>query len=74
MKKIILEVMQLDCGSCVKSLEKQFKKIDIKDFKVNLINKQVEVNYDPEVIPQKKLLKAIKHAGFTADVLDEVDV
>ncbi|MFC2097186.1 heavy-metal-associated domain-containing protein, partial [Bacteroidota bacterium] len=67
-KKVVFNV-SMDCQSCVSKVEKNiaFEK-GVKDLKVNLENKTVEVTYEIAKTDDKKLMQAFKKIGFTSSV------
>jgi periplasmic mercuric ion binding protein len=62
--------VSMDCESCKKKIEKNiaFEK-GVKDMKVNLSEKTVEVTFDDEKTTSDKLIAAFKKLGYEAKVV-----
>lgn len=61
--------VSMDCENCKKKIEKNiaFEK-GVKDMKVNLPEKTVEVTFDDEKTTSDKLIAAFKKLGYEAQV------
>jgi len=52
----------MSCNHCVMSVEKQFSKLNLNEFKVEIGSAKVE--YDETKIDEKEIIKAIEEAGY----------
>jgi Cu+-exporting ATPase len=59
------KVIGMSCAACASSIEKKVKTLKgIKSVTVNLVNSNMNVEYDPNVINFEKLRKEIKSIGY----------
>lgn len=67
-ERTTISLPTLQCGSCVKKVEKALKKVDgVLEVSVSLDSKQAEVTFDNTVTNVKELEKAITSAGYDAN-------
>ena len=66
MAKVIIGVEGMSCNHCKMAVEKELKSLQgVKDAVVSLENKNVEIEYDENMVDIEKLRQAIKDAGYT---------
>ncbi len=71
-KTIDLQINGMTCASCVLHVERDIKGLTgIQDAVVNLPLKRGQVTFNPEVLSEKDIVKAIENAGFKAFVLKD---
>lgn len=69
MKTIHLRITGMTCASCVLHIENDLKKLDgVEEAVVNLPLKRGEVTFDPAKVDERKILDAVKKAGYVATV------
>ena len=69
MKTIQLKITGMTCASCVLHIETDLKKLNgVKEAVVNLPLKRGSVTFDPGKMDEKKIIAAVKKAGYTAVV------
>ncbi len=65
MSTTVLHVEGMTCGHCKASVEKALKTLDgVQNASVNLDAKTVSIDYDPAVVDEGILKKAISDAGY----------
>ena len=68
--KVDLKVDGMTCGSCVASVEKALKSTSgVMQANVNLATEQAAVSFNPDIVSEKALVKAVTDAGYEAAVL-----
>lgn len=61
----IIPIVNMDCASCAKTIEKELKKIHgIREIKVNFLMKKATVMYDPGLIELPKIERKIENIGY----------
>lgn len=70
-KTILLYVDALDCASCISTVNETLKSIDIIDFSVSLVDKEIEIIFDDEKTTGKEIQKTLKKVGYKGSVVDE---
>ncbi|MDQ0871472.1 copper chaperone [Paenibacillus sp. V4I3] len=63
MSTIILKVEGMSCNHCVNSVEKAVKELGAEG-KVNLANKEVEVQFDESKLSVEAIKDAIEEQGY----------
>ncbi|MDF2649125.1 MAG: copper ion binding protein [Paenibacillus sp.] len=63
MSAIILKVEGMSCNHCVNSVEKAMKELGAEG-KVNLANKEVEVQFDESKLSVEAIKEAIEEQGY----------
>lgn len=63
MSTIILKVEGMSCNHCVNSVEKAVKELGAEG-KVNLANKEVEVQFDESKLSVEAIKEAIEEQGY----------
>ncbi|MDQ0902187.1 MULTISPECIES: copper ion binding protein [unclassified Paenibacillus] len=63
MSTIILKVEGMSCNHCVNSVEKAMKELGAEG-KVNLANKEVEVQFDESKLSVEAIKEAIEEQGY----------
>ncbi|KRE46689.1 copper ion binding protein [Paenibacillus sp. Soil724D2] len=63
MSTIILKVDGMSCNHCVNSVEKAVKELGAEG-KVNLANKEVEVQFDESKLSMEAIKDAIEEQGY----------
>lgn len=67
MKKIILKIEGMHCGSCVMNIEGELEDTEgIKKSKVNFAAEKAEIEYDEKKIDSKKIQSIIADLGYNA--------
>ena len=67
-KKIQLDIVGMNCASCVMHIEGDLKKLKgVKDARVNFALNRGEVEYDESVVGVPDIVTTIKHAGYSAE-------
>lgn len=67
-----LKIAGMDCASCVVHIEKSLKELDgVEDANLNFATESGQVKYDGDKVGTEDLLKAVKKAGYTAEVMNE---
>ncbi len=70
-KTIQLKITGMTCASCVLHIETDIKELDgVKEAVVNLPLKKGSVTFDPGKVDEKKIIEAVKKAGYHAVVDD----
>jgi Cu+-exporting ATPase len=64
--RIVFEVPDMSCASCVAKVEKNLNAIDGAEATVNFATKKAAVSFDPETCGPEDLIKAVDRAGYTA--------
>lgn len=64
MSSIILKVEGMSCNHCVNSVEKAVKELGAEG-KVNLANKEVEVQFDGSKLSVEAIKDAIEEQGYS---------
>ena len=74
MKTIQLKITGMTCSSCVLHIENDLKDLDgVSEAVVNLPLKKGSVTFNPNKITEKDLIHAVKDAGYTAEVVGNVE-
>jgi copper chaperone CopZ/thiol-disulfide isomerase/thioredoxin len=61
----IMPIVNMDCASCAKTIEKELKKIPgITEIKVNILMKKATVRYDPVLVDLPKIESKIEDIGY----------
>ncbi len=68
MKKVKFDVAGMSCSACVSHVEKSVSKLDIDSVNVNLLNNSMVVSFDNSKLSEDKIIKAVKDAGYSAQV------
>ncbi|NMB03516.1 MAG: cadmium-translocating P-type ATPase [Tissierellia bacterium] len=59
------DIQAMNCASCVASIEKTLKKLPgVSDSRINLIEKRLEVDFDPDTISGDEIAQALTTAGY----------
>ncbi len=67
-KKEILKIQGMSCGSCVAKIEKKLKEQkEVKTVNVNLLNSRVVIEFDSQKISIEQLEAIIKNMGYDVD-------
>jgi Cu+-exporting ATPase len=69
MKKQTFSIPDMDCASCVVSIEKDLKSMDgIKAASVNFATGKATVEYDESMLTGKDLIERVQKSGYTAQL------
>lgn len=69
MKKITFKIIDMDCVACSLTIDGDLEDADgVKGARTSYAKAVTEVEFDPEKISEKEILKIIKQAGYTAEV------
>jgi Cu+-exporting ATPase len=72
MEKINISIGGMHCQSCVTVIEKGLNKLDgIQKAVVNLTTEKATVDFDPTILKEQDVLKAIVKRGFKASLIKE---
>lgn len=64
-KKLVLNIGGMSCINCARSIEKALKKIDgITQATINLAAEKALIDYNPDVVTQKKIEDTITEVGY----------
>lgn len=61
----------MSCAACQAHVHKAVSKLKVNECNVNLLTNIMEVDYDPLVIDEKKIINAVIKEGYGASLLDE---
>lgn len=65
MEKVTLQVEGMSCGHCVKAVEGSVGKLDgVSSVKVSLENKEVDVEFNPDVVTLDSIKETIDDQGY----------
>lgn len=71
-KTIQISINGMTCASCVLHIETDLKELEgVSEAVVNLPMKSGTVIFDPDKITEKKIIEAVKKAGYQASVVQE---
>ena len=71
-KHLVLHVEDMTCASCVSSIDSYVGKQDgIMNLEINLMDLEVEVDYDPKVITEREIFALIQEIGYTPSIEEE---
>ncbi len=73
---IDLDIQGMTCASCVGSIEGYVGSLDgVKSISVNLTTEKAKIEYDPEKLGPRDLIKAVEDVGYKASLAQEtVDI
>jgi Cu+-exporting ATPase len=72
MESCNLKIKGMDCASCIIHVEKGLKDLDgVEEASMNFATESGTVKYDPEKVKVDDLLKAVKKAGYKAEVQED---
>jgi len=67
MKKSIFKINNMHCTACAINIDFELEDLEgIKMAKTNYARAQTEVEYDPKLLTEKKIIEAIKKVGYTS--------
>ncbi|OGG31025.1 hypothetical protein A3I51_05955 [Candidatus Gottesmanbacteria bacterium RIFCSPLOWO2_02_FULL_38_8] len=70
MKKDIFQILDMHCTACAMNIDFELEDVEgIRQAKTNYAKAQTEVEYDPKVINEEKIISLIKKAGYTSTPL-----
>ncbi len=59
----VLKLVGMHCASCAITIQKQLEKLGVKA-EVSFATEEAKVEFDPEKIPPRKIIEAIRKAGY----------
>ncbi|MEB3779547.1 MAG: heavy metal translocating P-type ATPase [Desulfurococcales archaeon] len=59
----MLKIVGMHCANCALTIQRELRKLGV-EAEVTLATEDARVSYDPDKIPPKKLLEAIRRAGY----------
>ena len=59
----VLKLVGMHCASCAITIQKQLEKLGVKA-EVSFATEEAKVEFDPEKIPPRKILEAIRKVGY----------
>ncbi|OGG03832.1 hypothetical protein A2W14_04795 [Candidatus Gottesmanbacteria bacterium RBG_16_37_8] len=70
MKKAVFKILDMHCTACAMNIDFELEDIEgVKQVKTNYAKAQTEVEYNPNLINEEKIIDAIKKAGYTSTPL-----
>lgn len=67
MKKIILKIEGMHCGSCVMNIEGELEDTEgVKKSKVNYASQIAEIEFEEKKITEEKIKEIISNLGYSA--------
>lgn len=70
-KEEVFVIDGMTCATCALTIENAVKKLDHVDSAVvNLTTEKLTVNYNPDLVSEKEIEKAVADAGYSASVFD----
>lgn len=67
--KTLLRSSELSCPSCVAKIEKSLSALPgVEEAKVHFNTGRIEVQHDPDQTPDEDLVRAIRDAGYEAQI------
>ena len=70
-KKEVFVIDGMTCASCAVTIEEAVKKLDhVQSVVINLTTEKMTVEYDPDVVTESMIEKAVSDAGYSASVFD----
>ncbi len=70
MKKSDLKITGMDCASCIVHVEKELKALEgVHEAHLNFATERGQVEYDEKKVTEEDLKKAVKKAGYIAEVI-----
>ena len=71
-KKEKYNVTGMTCAACSAAVEKNVKKLEgVKDISVNLLQNNMNVEFDESVLTQEDIIKAVEDAGYGASSTED---
>ncbi|MFZ7131800.1 MAG: heavy metal translocating P-type ATPase [Eubacteriales bacterium] len=71
-KKEKYNVTGMTCAACSAAVEKNVKKLEgVKDISVNLLQNNMNVEFDESVLTQEDIIKAVEYAGYGASSTED---
>ncbi len=66
-EKVVLQVEDMECASCIKTIDKALNKLDgVREVKINFAVAKVFVEYDADKVKVDDLIRALDDAGYKA--------
>lgn len=70
-KEEVFVIDGMTCATCALTIENAVKKLDHVDSAVvNLTTEKLTVNYNPDLVSEKEIEKAVADAGYSASIFD----
>ena len=70
MKKVVFKIIDMHCISCSLSIDGDLEDTKgVKKAQTSYAKAQTEVEFDPELISEKKIREIIKKTGYTVEAL-----
>jgi Cu+-exporting ATPase len=70
--KTVLKTKGMHCVSCERVIQDALIELKgVKSAKANYTNERTEIEFDPEKINVKKIMEAVKEAGYEPEELNE---
>ena len=67
MKKTVFKITDMHCTACAMNIDFELEDLEgVKMAKTNYAKAQTEVEYDPSLVSDKKIIEAIKKIGYTS--------
>jgi Cu+-exporting ATPase len=71
MKKVVFKIIGMHCTACAMNIDGELEDSEkVKSSKTNYAKAHTEVEFDPEIISEKEIVKIIKNTGYTAEPLE----
>lgn len=69
LSKTILRSNELNCPSCVNNIESNLKRKDgVEKATVHFSTGRIEIEHQPDVISEDKLVEAVRQSGYESQV------
>ena len=66
MKKAVFKILDMHCTACAMNIDFGLEDLNgVKQARTNYAKSQTEVEYDPDLLNEEKIIEAIKKAGYT---------
>lgn len=70
--RLVVSMTGIECITCSLAIEKQVKKIEgVKDIKSSLMLNKVYIDYDPNLVDENTIKKAIDKTGYKSNLTVE---
>lgn len=70
MTYLLLKSTNLHCGSCSANLHGELEKIGVQNISINILNSQIEFEFDEHEKTMEEVLNDIDKTGFNTNVIE----
>ncbi|WP_031489125.1 cation transporter [Ureaplasma canigenitalium] len=71
MTYLLLTTDNISCGSCAGNITDSLKLLKLNSLNINILSKEIEVEFDENLYTKEDVLQAMKNGGFDSTVLEE---